>query len=270
MNGLLDRYQHSDSLIHRLDPRIKVIVAVLFILSNVLLPDGAWLAFVLAWGVVLAASRLAHLGMRYIVTRSFIALPFALAAVTAMFAVPGRTIAAFTLGPWDLVATDAGVIRFVSIVIRSWLSVQVAILLTATTSFPNLMHALHHLRVPSSLVAVISFMYRYLFVLIEEVQRMLRAREARSAATIEGTAHAGGSIWWRARTAGNMVGQLFLRSYERSERVYAAMVARGYNGQFMTINPHVLRSEDWIAGTIAVTIFLLLHLLARSPSPLTM
>lgn len=263
MNGLLDRYQHSDSLIHRLDPRIKVIIALSFIISNVLLPDGAWLAFVLAWGLILTVSRLANLGTRYVITRSFIALPFALAAVTAIFAVPGRAITEFTIGPWDLVATDAGLIRFVSIVIRSWLSVQVAILLTATTAFPDLMHALHHLRVPSSLVAVISFMYRYLFVLIDEAQRMLRAREARSAALAE-TTNAGGSLRWRARTAGNMVGQLFLRSYERSERVYAAMVARGYSGQFLTLNPHVLHSSDRIAGVLTVGILLLLHVFART------
>lgn len=263
MNGLLDRYQRGDSFVHSLDPRIKVVVAVLFIVSNILLPDGMWLAFVLTWIVVLAASRLARLGTRYVITRSFIALPFALAAVTAIFAIPGRTIAAFTFGPWDLVATDAGLVRFISIVIRSWLSVQVAILLTATTSFPDLMHALHHLRVPSSLVAVISFMYRYLYVLIEEVQRMLRAREARSAAAATG-ARAGGTIRWRARTAGNMVGQLFLRSYERSERVYSAMIARGYRGEFLTINPHVLQSKDWLAGAVAVTILLLIQVFARS------
>ena len=256
-----DRYQAGASLIHRLDPRVKVVLTVLFILSNVALPDGAWLAFLLAWGLALACSALAGLGLGYTFRRSFVALPFALAAVTAIFAIPGRPLFAWALGPWDLVATDAGLIRFASIVVRSWLSVQMAILLAATTAFPDLMHALRHLRVPQVLVAIISFMYRYLFVLTEEVARLLRARDARSARLAPG--RGGGSLAWRARVAGNMAGQLFLRSYERSDRVYNAMLARGYAGQFLTLNPHVMRARDWAAAAIIAAILLLLQVIGR-------
>ena len=256
-----DRFESGESLIHRLDPRVKVVVTALFIVSNVSLPDGAWLAFGLAWGLVLLASVLAELGVGYVVKRSFVALPFALAAVTAIFAIPGRPLFAGTLGPWHLVATDAGLIRFVSIVIRSWLSVQMAILLTATTQFPDLMHALRHLRTPHLVVAIISFMYRYLFVLTDEAMRLMRAREARSARPAGGGG--GGSIPWRARVAGNMAGQLFLRSYERSDRVYNAMLARGYTGQFITLNPHTMRTEDWIVGGLTVIVLLLLQVVGR-------
>ena len=76
-----DRYQAEDSLIHSLDPRVKVIVTVLFILSNALLPDGAWLAFMLAWGLILLTSALSKLGLGYAIKRSFVALPFALARI---------------------------------------------------------------------------------------------------------------------------------------------------------------------------------------------
>lgn len=256
-----DRYQAGESLIHSLDPRVKVVVTVLFIVSNVLLPDGAWLGFALAWGLVVLISRLADLGAGYTLRRSFVALPFALAGVTALFALPGEPLGAWTVGPWHLVATDAGLIRFVSIVVRSWLSVQAAILLTATTQFPDLIHALRHLRVPQVLVAIVSFMYRYLFVLSDETLRLLRARDARSARLPGGAG--GGSVVWRARVAGNLAGQLFLRSYERSERVYSAMVARGYNGHLLTLNPHVMRPRDWLWGTAAVGILLLLQAIAR-------
>lgn len=257
-----DRYQAQESPVHRLDPRVKVVVAVLFILSNVLLPDGAWLAFGLAWGVILLINALARLPLLYAFKRSFIALPFALAAVTIMFTLPGRPLAAFQLGPWALTISDAGLIRFVSIVVRSWLSVQVAILLVAATQFPDLMHALRHLRMPQILVAVISFTYRYLFVLSDEVTRMLRAREARSARLAGYTS--GGSLLWRARIAGNMVGQLFLRSYERSDRIYNAMLARGYRGHFFTLNPHVMKSSDWLIGAAAVGLIVLLQLMGRA------
>ena len=81
---MLDRFQAGASLVHRLDPRVKVVVTILFIVSNVALPDGAWLAFVLSWGLLLVSSALAGLGYGYLLRRSFVALPFALAAVTAI------------------------------------------------------------------------------------------------------------------------------------------------------------------------------------------
>ena len=258
-----DRYELKESLIHSLDPRVKVVLTILFIISNVILPDGVWLAFLLSWGLVLSVNILANLSLGYIFKRSFIALPFALAAITSVFTLPGQTIFEFNLGSWQLIATDAGLIRFASILVRSWLSVQMAILLTTTTQFPDLMHALRHLRVPNLLVAIVSFTYRYLFVLVDEAMRLMRARAARSAAQLpggDGSGGSGGSILWRASTAGNMVGQLFLRSYERSDRVYNAMLARGYQGHFQTLNPHSMYASDWAYGVFAVVILLLLQL----------
>lgn len=261
-----DRYQDGTSLIHHLDPRVKVVVVLLFIVSNVLLPDGAWLAIGLAYALVLGAAILAGLGPGYLVRRSFVALPFALAAFSVVFALPGRALADFSFGPWQLVATDAGLIRFASIVLRSWIAVQAAILLTATTRFPDLLHALRHLRLPPILVAIVGFMYRYLAVLTDETTRLLRAREARSARRERGAG--GRSVLWQARVAGNMAGQLLLRSYDRSDRVYQAMLARGYAGQFLTLNPHQMRPRDWIVGGLAMLLIALPQLVARIPASL--
>jgi cobalt/nickel transport system permease protein len=258
---IYDRYRSGGSLVHHLDPRIKVVITVLFILSNVLLPDGAWLAFALSWGLVLSISNLSGLGFGYVIKRSFIAFPFALAALSAVFAIPGQPVFGIEFGSWRLIATDAGVLRFISVVVRSWLSVQMAILLTATTQFPDLIHALRHLRVPSPLVAVISFMYRYLFVLVDEVIRLLRARDARSAYHQTGGKS---PLIWRARVAGNMAGQLFLRSYDRSERIYSAMLARGYQGQLLTLNPHEMKRMDWFLGIFTIILLVSLHFLART------
>jgi cobalt/nickel transport system permease protein len=258
---LLDRYQAGASPVHRLDPRVKVVLTLFFIVSNVALPDGAWLAFLLAWGLLLGISAAAGLGPGYAVRRSFVALPFALVAVSVIVAVPGQPVAVWTVGPWQLVATDAGLVRFASILLRSWLSVQGAILLTATTPFPDLLHALRHLRVPSLLVVIIGFMYRYLSVLTDEAVRLLRARDARSARPAGGGG--GGSITWRARVTGYMAGQLFLRSYERSERVYQAMLARGYTGHFLTLTPHRMTDRDWGIASLAIACLLLLQLIGR-------
>jgi len=256
-----DRYLHGESLIHRLDPRVKLVVTMLFIVSNLLLPDGAWLAFLAAGGFLLLGARLAHLPPGYLLRRSVLALPFALAAVTVLFSQTGQPLWAFRLGAWTLAVSDAGLLRFASILARSLLSVQMAILLTVTTSFPDLMHGLRHLRVPGVLVAIIGFMYRYLFVLADEASRLLRARAARSAAPAAG--QAGGSVIWRARVAGSMVGQLFLRSYERNERVYNAMLARGYRGHLLTMNPHVMTARDWLAGLAAVLLLAAIQLAGR-------
>lgn len=238
-----DHYQHHPSRVHQLDPRVKVLITVGFIVSNALLPDGAWLAFMLSWLTVIVLTTLSGIPAWVIVKRSFIALPFMLAAVTVIFTVPGDVI---WTGPWGMTATDAGLVRFVSILFRSWVSVQMAILLMATTPFPDILHALRHLHVPAVLVSIIAFMYRYIFVLADEVGRLLRGRAARSA-RLPGKAGHGGSLRWRAGVAGSMVGQLFLRSFERSDRVYNAMLARGYTGELLTMNPHVMQTADWLA-----------------------
>ncbi|HKI53821.1 MAG TPA: cobalt ECF transporter T component CbiQ [Anaerolineales bacterium] len=256
-----DRYHETESFVHHLDPRVKVSVTLAFILSNALLPDGAWVAFGLSWLFLLFANVFSNVGSGFTLKRSFVALPFALIAITVLFSIPGNPISSFHFLMWDVTITDAGLLRFVSIVIRSWLSVQMAILLVAATRFPDIVHALEHLRVPSILTTIIAFLYRYLFVLVDEVFRLLRAREARSAAAPG--VRSGGSVVWRGRIAGNMAGQLFLRSYERSDRVYNAMLSRGYTGHLNTINPHELHRVDYITMALALILILIFQLIGR-------
>lgn len=262
-----DRYHHENSTLHRLDPRIKAVVTIAFILSNALLPDGAWIAFALSWLFLLLANTLSNLGLGFTFRRSFIAFPFALVAVTVLFSIPGHPLFQFHFMMWDFAITDAGLLRFVSIVIRSWLSVQMAILLVTVTRFPDLIHAFEHLRVPAILTTIIAFLYRYLFVLSDEVIRLLRARQSRSAASpstsLRMGQRSGGSVVWRARVAGNMAGQLFLRSYERSDRIYNAMLARGYDGRLRTLNPHELHRRDWAIAVVAFLFILVLQFVGR-------
>jgi cobalt/nickel transport system permease protein len=241
---VFDQFQFTESKVHILDPRVKVVVAVAFILSNAILPDGSWLAFALAWLFILFVNDLANLGLAFSLKRSVIALPFALVAVSAVFSPQGEALAVWDLGFITLVPTDVGLIRFASIMIRSWLSVQMAILLVATTQFPDLIHALEHLRLPRSLTTIIAFLFRYLFVLTNEVFRILRAREARSARLPD--LRGGGNLVWRIKTTGSMAGQLFTRSYDRSDRIYQAMISRGYAGHIRTLNPHHITRQDWL------------------------
>ena len=263
--NLFDRYHHTEGPLHRLEARVKVIVTVAFIVSNALLPDAAWMAFGMGWLLVLAANAVSRLGLGFTLKRSFVALPFALAAISSIFSTPGNTLSSFPFLGMQLIVTDAGVLRFFSILVRSWLSVQAAILLVAVTPFPDLIHALEHLRTPKIITTIIAFLYRYLFVLSDEVIRLLRARQSRAAASAVAAPaqRSGGSVKWRAKVAGTMVGQLFLRSYERSDRIYNAMLARGYQGQIRTLHPHTLTRRDWTIGALSVLLILSLQLIGR-------
>jgi cobalt/nickel transport system permease protein len=98
-------------------------------------------------------------------------------------------------------------------------------------------------------------------VLTDEVFRLLRARESRSAAAPG--SRSGGGVVWRAKVAGHMAGQLFLRSYERSDRIYNAMIARGYAGHLYTLNPHEMKSRDYFATAFAIAAIFLTQVLGR-------
>jgi cobalt/nickel transport system permease protein len=206
----------------------------------------------ITWLVLVACSATAGLGPFRLSRSAFIALPFALAAFPLIFTVQEQIIATIQLGPLHLTISAVGLTRFLTILIGSWLSVQVALLLAFTTPFHDLIDALRELRLPKILVAIISFMYRYLAVLTEESSRMLRARDARSAV---GPAGGGGSIRWRAAVTGRMVGSLFLRAYERSERIYAAMQARGFEGEFRHLRARTLANTE-VVGLVALLLAL--------------
>jgi cobalt/nickel transport system permease protein len=210
---------------------------VLFVTASTILPSGAWAPYVLLFAGTLVVARLTGLGAGFALRRSFVALPFALAAITLPFTVPGQTVA--QIGGFTLSAE--GSLRLLSILIKSWISVQMAILLAATTPFHDLLWALRELRVPRPLVNIVGFMYRYLFVLADEATRLMRARAARAAT---GPQKSGSSIFWRGRVAGGMVGSLMLRAFERSERIYDAMVARGFKGEILSLAPPSMTDLD--------------------------
>jgi cobalt/nickel transport system permease protein len=227
----LDPYRPAKSVLHTLDPRVKLILTVAFILAVALAPTAAWPLYILLLALAVAAAVAAELGVTYALKRALLALPFALAALPSLFTLPGARLFSFQIGQWALTATEPGLQRVLSVVLKSWISMQAAVLLTATTEFPDLLVAMRAIGVPRLLVAIFGLMWRYLFVLVDEAIRLIRARDARSGSPM---GRGGGTVWWRARVTGGMAGNLFLRGYERSERIYAAMAARGYDGEVRT------------------------------------
>lgn len=238
---ILDQYQEGDSVVHRLDPRVKLILTLAFIVAVTAVPHGAWPSFLLLLlviGFTIVVSRTAPF---IILKRSMVALPFALVAVTLVFTTKGDPLLTFKLASWSVSITDQGSIAFASILIKAWLAVLMATLLSATTTFPELLFAMRALRLPKVIVSIVSFMYRYIFVIADEALRLQRAKEARSA---NPQGKGGGSLLWRAKVLGGMIGSLFLRSYERSERIYAAMLSRGFDGRIRTMRTEGLRATD--------------------------
>ena len=256
----LDSYRAGTSLIHRIDARVKLVLALLFIVAAALTPDGAWLAYALLTALVLGVVAASQLGMWFVQKRTVAALPFALAALTVIFSTPGRSLLALPILKWELSVTDAGLVRFGSILLKSWLSVQMAVVLTGSTRFPALLQAMHSLRMPRALIVSAGFTYRYIFVIGDEALRMMRARQARSGSP---DGKGGGSLLWRARVTGGMAGDLFIRSIERSERIYDAMLARGYTGQVRSLHSPTLQSGDLAIGLSFALALAAIQVLAR-------
>jgi cobalt/nickel transport system permease protein len=241
----LDPYKDRQSPIHSLDPRVKFVLAIAFILTTAITPPGAWPVYILLLAVILAIDILSDLGIGYVLRRSALALPFVLAAVPVIFTISGPALFSIELGPWTLTVTQPGLERMISIGLKSWISVQAAIVLAASTPFPDLMAAMRAVKVPRLLVAVFGLMWRYLFVMADEALRLIRARTARSGHADQPGLKPGGSLIWRGKVAGGMAGSLFLRAIERSDRIYMAMLARGYNGDVRTFALPRLRPVDW-------------------------
>lgn len=259
----LDPYHDGRSLVHHLDARIKLLLALAYILASALTPAGAWPIYILLLAILLGVEVLSEESLGFYFKRSLLALPFVLAAVPLIFTLPGDALFTLALGGAKITASLPGLERFLSVLMKSWISVQMAIVLTTTTPFPDLLLALRALRLPRLLVAVVGLMWRYLFVLADEVLRLSRARAARSGVDDGPDRKSGGSLAWRARVTGGMVGNLFLRSFERSDRIYVAMLSRGYDGEVRSLPQPAPPGAAWVILAVGLSFLAVLTLIGR-------
>jgi cobalt/nickel transport system permease protein len=227
----LDPYQPRTSPVQALDGRVKFLLAVAFILTASLTPVAAWPVYILLFALVLSIEILSRLGVGYVLKRALLVLPFVLAAFPVIFTNGQTALFSISIGTLTLIAHAEGLARFVSMALKSWLSVQAAIVLASSTPFPDLLQAMRAVGIPRLLVGMFGLMWRYLFVLVDEALRLMRARAARSGQSLSKGMRSGGSTLWRARVTGGMAGNLFLRAFERSDRIYVAMLSRGYDGE---------------------------------------
>jgi cobalt/nickel transport system permease protein len=244
----LDPYQLRTSPVHALDGRVKFVLTAAFILTASLTPVGAWPVYILLFALILSVEILSGLGVGYVIKRALLALPFVLAAFPVIFTNGETVLFSISIGSWALIAHAEGLARFISVALKSWLSVQAAIVMASSTPFPELLQAMRAVGIPRLLVGMFGLMWRYLFVLVDEALRLMRARAARSGQSAESGHRFGGSVIWRAHITGGMAGNLFLRAFERSDRIYAAMLSRGYDGEVRLLPLPPMTGATW--GTL--------------------
>ena len=240
--GRLDRLSYQDTMVHRLDPRVKVVATFLFIIAVVSYPkyEVASLAPYFLLPVLIVS--LADIPVLFLLKKLLIVSPFAIFVGMFNPLFDGGTVV--FLGR----EVSAGWASFLSILVKFSLTISAALLLIATTSFPGVCHALRRFGVPAIFVSQLLFLYRYLFVLAEETMRIVRARDMRSF----------GGHGLDASTAVRIIGTLFLRTVERAERVYTAMLSRGFSGDMPSMKRRAIGPADllFLALTAAaLTVF---------------
>ena len=221
-HAFLDHHSGIDSPIHRLDARVKIIVFFAFVVLEVSTPPNMVLLFGVFAVTLAGIALLAKLPLGHLAKKALIVVPFLfLVAVSIPFLKKDAVGGGYSLGIGGLSISKSGLWILWNVLAKSFLGMFSIILLYSTTPFPQLIKGMERLRFPRIFTVLISFMYRYSFILVDEVQRMKRARDARCF---------GGRWLWQTKTFGHMVGTLFLRSFHRGERVYLAMISRGYEG----------------------------------------
>ena len=211
----VERYSDDDAPLQRLDARIKLIATIVYVVAVVATPIGAWNllaaeALLLAFLIGLSGVPPRDLALRWL---GFLLL-FGFLTLAVAPSRPERVRFGLPLVAFTILAKDS-------------LAFLATLLLVQVTPFRTLLVGMRKLGVPATLVATLHFMYRYLFVLTEELDRMITSRRSR-------TFHRSCRLDWGLLTG--LLGILFLRAFERAERVHSAMLSRGWDGTIRTLD----------------------------------
>ena len=224
-------YRHGTTPVHALPPHCKLAAVLCFVVAVVSTPREAVWAFALYAALLAGVAAVARISPGFLLKRLVIEVPFVAFALLMPFVVPGEQTELLGLsvsvpglwGAWNVLA-------------KGTLGVAASVLLASTTELRSLLLGLQRLRLPPLLVQIASFMIRYGDVIGDELRRMSVARRSRGFEA-RGVRHWG----VLAKTAG----ALFIRSYERGERVHLAMVSRGYTGTMPVIDEVTATRTQW-------------------------
>ena len=240
-------YVPRQSLLHRLPAQCKIAAVVLFVLVVVSTPTRAFWAFGAYAGLLLAVVLTARLSPLLVLRRMVVEVPFLLFALLLPVVTGGERVDVLGVS-----LSESGLLGAFNILAKGSLGVAASVVLASTTTIRDLLHGLERLHLPRQLVLIASFMVRYADVLAAEMSRMKVARESR------GFTATGLRAW---PVLSKSLGALFLRSYERGERVHLAMRSRGFNGTMPVLRRTPTRVAQWAtaftlpaaAGVVAVS-----------------
>jgi cobalt/nickel transport system permease protein len=234
--GFLDTLSYGNTLIHRLDPRTKVLVTLALIVTTVSYPKYEVTGLIPLFLFPVLFFALGNIPVWLIVKKVLVVSVFVV-FVGLFNPLLDRHVLVRFLG----IPVSGGWVSFISILIRFLLTIGSVLLLVATTSFPGICHALRRLGVPEVFVSQLLFLYRYVFVLMEEALRTVRAREMRSF----GGKGQGMGVFI------SLIGTLFVRTVERAERIHQAMLSRGFSGTIPFLRREGFRRVDFVALAFA-------------------
>ncbi|WP_213576275.1 cobalt ECF transporter T component CbiQ [Rhodococcus sp. USK13] len=229
-------YLHGTSAVHRLPVEVKIVCAMVTVFAVVATPREAFWAFAVYLAVLAVVWHIAGIALTWLAPRMLIELPFVTLALLLPFAEGGEQTTVLGLS-----LSVAGLHAAWGILVKGTLGVLVSLTLAATTPARDLPVGLAHLHVPAMFTTIVVLMLRYLDLLTSEVARMRTARlsrgdDPRTLRQIGATAQG--------------VGGLFVRSYERGERVHLAMLSRGFTGAVPTVGAPPASAAAWSAGLV--------------------
>lgn len=222
---------HGHSRLHHLAPECKLLAALLFVLVVVATPRDQYWAFGAYALLVLTAARIGRVPLRFIAKRLVVETPFLLFIVAIPFFHRGERVDVlwFTL-------SQPGLVSAFAIFAKATIGATTTIVLGATTPVRDLLRGLERLGLHRSFIAIASFMVRYVDVIVGEMQRMKVARASRAYDPRNAL---------QAKALGASAGALFVRSYERGERVHLAMISRGYTGSMPDLGTPRAATQQW-------------------------
>ncbi len=251
----MDEFARLRSPLHAMDPRAKALAFFLFIFITVTLTKPVLLfTAVVFWIVMLLVAKIP---VSYVLRRITWILPFAgFLIILFPFITPGDPVWSGQVGFFRISPTAQGLSKALMLLLRVAASVLAIITLMSTTRFNNLIKAMADLRLPTVILHMVEFTIRYIFVAIDELKRMRRARKARGFVT-------GKNIWHAHtfRTLAQIVGVMFIRSYERGDRVYLAMLSRGFTGKINSMSDFLAAPKDYVMAAaisfVAITLLVI-------------
>ncbi|MGE9806900.1 cobalt ECF transporter T component CbiQ [Janibacter sp. G1551] len=228
---------HGHSHVHRLPAHIKIVALLTFVLAVVLTPRDVPWAFAVHLGLLLLVIAVSRVPLAHLARRMIVETPFVVFALLLPVIATGPRV---TVGPVTL--SEAGLLAAWGLLAKGTLGVLASLVVASTTEAHDLVAGLERLRLPPQLVQILAFMVRYLDVVTGEMRRMALARAARGFV-------ASNPRHWPVVASG--AGALFIRSYERGERVHLAMLSRGYDGRMPdtgAAGAHTVGALPWLRG----------------------